>query len=166
MSKTYSSNRSGNYFSNSVKSKFFIFLSIFTFCFAFSDLVFIYLSKSSYNGVVTEDAYNKGIEYNKVLALNALQSKLEWKGDIVGLKCQRYNARILDKNKELMVRNEARIYLSDKLNKVLVNNEECEIKFMLTDKHSPIMGANVNAELRRPTSDKYDANISLSERAI
>jgi nitrogen fixation protein FixH len=51
---------------------------------------FIYLSKIHYSGVVTENAYDEGLEYNKLLEERRQQNTLGWqvklkfKGDIKG----------------------------------------------------------------------------------
>lgn len=61
------------------KSKIpYIFFAFFAVIFAV-DGFFIYLSQKTWRGVVTEDAYQKGIDYNLVLDEERRQEELGWK---------------------------------------------------------------------------------------
>lgn len=44
---------------------------------------FCWLAVSSYTGLVTEDAYSKGVQYNQILRQAAAQEALGWKADVV-----------------------------------------------------------------------------------
>ncbi|WP_039458559.1 FixH family protein [Candidatus Jidaibacter acanthamoebae] len=46
------------------------------------DSIFIYISKNSYNGIITENAYQKGLDYNQVIKENEAQKKLGWIGNL------------------------------------------------------------------------------------
>lgn len=47
------------------------------------DSIFIYLSRNSYNGIVTDNAYEKGTNYNDVIKRNEAQKELGWIGELV-----------------------------------------------------------------------------------
>lgn len=60
------------------KSKIpYFFFAFFAVIFAV-DAFYIYLSKKSWRGLVTEDGYQKGLRYNDVIADAARQKKLGW----------------------------------------------------------------------------------------
>lgn len=66
-----------------IKSSFIPYLFIvFTLCYIFINMAFIYLSKQSHSGIVTDNAYQKGLDYNRVLELNEKQQKLGWQVDL------------------------------------------------------------------------------------
>jgi nitrogen fixation protein FixH len=46
------------------------------------DFFFIYLSNITYNGVVTEHAYEKGLQYNSIIDKNIEQEHLGWVGSL------------------------------------------------------------------------------------
>jgi nitrogen fixation protein FixH len=46
------------------------------------DFFFIYLANQSYNGTVTPNAYEKGLNYNQVIDKNKKQMKQGWKGNL------------------------------------------------------------------------------------
>lgn len=49
---------------------------------AILNVIFIIIAVSTHRGVVTENAYEKGINYNKTIAEAQRQEELGWKGDI------------------------------------------------------------------------------------
>lgn len=51
---------------------------LFTITYMALDGVFIYLANRTYNGVVTTNAYQKGLAFNEVLQANKAQEKLGW----------------------------------------------------------------------------------------
>lgn len=55
---------------------FFIFLAL-------ADGMFVYLATSTHTGVVKEQAYEKGLDYNQVVAAKAAQDKLGWESTII-----------------------------------------------------------------------------------
>lgn len=59
----------------------YLFILFFLF-FICSDILLLYLSNISYNGVVAPNSYQKGLEYNKTLAKNFQQIQLGWQGDL------------------------------------------------------------------------------------
>lgn len=64
------------------KSKIpYIFFAFFAVVFAV-DFFYIYVAGKSWRGVVTEDSYKKGLNYNQAIAANRDQKKLGWKVDI------------------------------------------------------------------------------------
>jgi nitrogen fixation protein FixH len=54
---------------------FFVVLAIL-------DGIFVYIATSTHTGVVTDNAYKKGLEYNQTIELVESQEKLGWKADI------------------------------------------------------------------------------------
>ena len=64
------------------KSKIpYFFFAFFAVIFAV-DSFFIYLSKKTWRGVITEDSYQKGLHYNDTIKAVAKQKKLGWKSKI------------------------------------------------------------------------------------
>ncbi len=113
------------------ESKTPLFFIAFIFLYVLLNFIFIYISKSSYNGTVTENAYEKGISYNRVLKSNQEQEKLGWIGTL------EYHS---------------------------IERSKIELTFTLLDKHQkPIKNAQVNAQIMRPVTDKYDSHITLKE---
>jgi nitrogen fixation protein FixH len=55
---------------------FFVFLAI-------ADGFFVYLATSTHTGVVKEQAYEKGLDYNQVVKAKAVQDALGWEGTII-----------------------------------------------------------------------------------
>lgn len=61
------------------KSKIpYFFFAFFAVVFAV-DAFFIYLSKKTWRGVITEDSYQKGLHYNDIIKAVAKQKTLGWK---------------------------------------------------------------------------------------
>lgn len=64
------------------KSKIPYFFVIFFAVFISVDLFYIYLSKTTWRGVFSEDSYAKGIDYNQIIALRKKQQDLGWNVNI------------------------------------------------------------------------------------
>lgn len=64
------------------KSKIPYFFFIFFAIFITVDIAFIYISKKTWRGTVTEDSYEKGRKYNRTILANKKQKELNWSGDI------------------------------------------------------------------------------------
>jgi len=72
---------------NSVQSrrdgKIFLYMLLgFFLTFATVDAFFVYTAVSSHTGVVTENAYEKGLDYNSAIAAADNQASLGWEGSI------------------------------------------------------------------------------------
>ncbi len=57
------------------------FVGFFALIFMF-DGVFVYLATSTHTGVVTEQAYEKGLNYNQTIEAAAAQKALGWQGEV------------------------------------------------------------------------------------
>lgn len=111
------------------KSKIPYFFFAFFFVIFAVNIFYIYLSKQSWRGVVTDDSYQKGIHYNETILQAKKQRDLEWSAKI---KYQR-----LDEKTGLL-----------------------QVK--LFDKNSNrIAGANIYANLKRPTQEGFDFKVPL-----
>lgn len=69
---------------------FFVVLAIL-------DGIFVYLANSTHTGVVTEEAYQKGLDYNKTIAAAEAQEALGW-GSKTELKNDQLLSLITDAN--------------------------------------------------------------------
>ena len=47
------------------------------------DSIFVYLATSTHRGFVTENAYNQGLNYNKIIEATKKQNNLNWKSKII-----------------------------------------------------------------------------------
>ena len=47
------------------------------------DSIFVYLATSTHRGVVTDNAYNQGLNYNKIIEASKKQNDLNWKSEII-----------------------------------------------------------------------------------
>ncbi len=56
----------------------YIFFAFFGVVFAVN-FFYIYLSRQNWRGVVTEDSYQKGVNYNSIIEFDKKQKKLGWK---------------------------------------------------------------------------------------
>jgi len=70
---------------------FFIFFAVFI----TADIFMIYIAKKTWRGTVTEDAYEKGLKYNKVLLNNKKQQDLGYKGQLKYLYSSKNNGKLL-----------------------------------------------------------------------
>jgi len=81
---------------------FFIFFAVI---FAVN-VFYIYLSKTSWRGVATEDGYQKGVNYNQTLKYVEQQKKLGWRFEIQYLPLAKNLAKLQvclrDKNNQLI----------------------------------------------------------------
>jgi nitrogen fixation protein FixH len=50
---------------------------------AILDGIFVFIATSTHRGVITEKSYQKGLEYNKVVAASEKQETLGWNGSII-----------------------------------------------------------------------------------
>lgn len=64
------------------KSKIPYFFVVFFAVFIMVDISYIFISSKTYRGVVSKDAYEKGIDHNQILQLVDQQKKLGWKVEI------------------------------------------------------------------------------------
>lgn len=64
------------------KSKIPYFLALFFLVVVTVNIGYIVISKKSFNGVATQNSYNKGLKYNQTLAKKKDQEKLKWKINI------------------------------------------------------------------------------------
>lgn len=104
------------------------FVGFFALLFMF-DGIFVYLATSTHTGVVTEQAYQKGVDYNETIAAVDAQNALGWQGEIT--------------------------YSADGLLNFKVQD----------DTAGTISGANVVAEVTRPTHNGVDFEQPLKEIA-
>ncbi len=86
---------------------FFIFFAVFI----TADIIMIYISQKTWRGTVTEDAYEKGLKYNKVLLNNKKQQDLGYQADLKYRVISDEVARIsfILKNKDNDIINNAKI---------------------------------------------------------
>lgn len=63
---------------SNIKSRIPYFFIIFFAVFVSVDLLYIYLSKTTWRGVVGQDTYAKGVDYNQIIALTKKQQDLGW----------------------------------------------------------------------------------------
>lgn len=104
------------------------FVGFFALLFMF-DGIFVYLATSTHTGVVTEQAYQKGVDYNDTIAAVDAQNALGWQGEITYSADGQLNFKVQDGNA------------------------------------SGISGANVVAEMTRPTHNGVDFDQPLKEIA-
>ena len=104
------------------------FVGFFALLFMF-DGVFVYLATSTHTGVVTEQAYQKGIDYNETIAAADARDALGWRSEIT--------------------------YSTDGQLNFSVQGETVGM----------ISGANVVAEMTRPTHNGVDFDQPLQEIA-
>jgi nitrogen fixation protein FixH len=96
--------------------------------------VLVYLANTSWTGLTTEEAYEKGRTYNKQLARNDVQRALGW---TVTLQAEPQTT---------------------------AGPHRIRLNLVVTDKTGqPLTGAGVQALLVRPTHEGYDREISLTE---
>ena len=55
---------------------FFVFLALL-------NIIFFYIATSTHRGVITDNAYEKGLKYNDVIEKSEQQALLGWQGDII-----------------------------------------------------------------------------------
>ncbi|MCK0068268.1 FixH family protein [Kordiimonas laminariae] len=61
------------------------------------DGIFVYVATTTHTGVVTDDAYNEGLNYNETITAAAKQEALGWSSDI-SLEGGMIKTRLLDAN--------------------------------------------------------------------
>jgi len=72
------------------------FVGFFALLFIF-DGIFVYLATSTHTGVVTEQAYEKGLNYNETIAAAAEQEALGWHGEVTYAENGQLNYSVRDK---------------------------------------------------------------------
>lgn len=86
------------------KSKIpYVFFIFFAVIFAV-DFFYIYLAGKTWRGIVVEDSYRKGLDYNQIFAKAEKQKKLGWNLEISYKKIDKnlllYTVNLLDKNQQ------------------------------------------------------------------
>lgn len=77
------------------------FVGFFALLFTF-DGVFVYLATSTHTGVVTEQAYQKGLDYNETIAAAGARDALGWQGEITYGDNGQLNFTVQDKAAEMI----------------------------------------------------------------
>ena len=96
--------------------------------------VLVYLANTSWTGLTTEEAYEKGRTYNKELARNDVQRALGWTATLQAVQ------------------------------QTSTGPHRVRLNLAVTDKAGqPLTGASVQVLLVRPTHEGYDREISLTE---
>lgn len=84
------------------KSNIIWFFVIFFSTFIIVDIAYIVVAERTWRGLVTEDGYKKGLEYNKVLEADKEQKQLGWDVQIAyqnkGVGIGNLMVKLLDKN--------------------------------------------------------------------
>jgi nitrogen fixation protein FixH len=104
------------------------------------NIFYIYLSKTTWRGLATEDSYQKGLNYNQTIKQVAAQKELGWK---LKIKIQPLLRKTLEKNEPR------------KINLVI----------QLEDKNLQVINdATISVEFKRPTQEGFDfsQNINFS----
>lgn len=141
-----------------------IFLLMLFFIVSFlTNFSFMYISKLTYNGVVTENPYDKGTAYNDVLAQNQHQQELDWLSDI-NISCfsevsSHYNLPPYIQQKYNNVTRVPVQYQSS------IKGIVCKISVTLSNKdNSPIINKIGKLIISRPVSDKIpDMEVNLHD---
>lgn len=99
------------------------------------NMAFLYFAVESHPGVITDDAYRKGLDYNGTLRAAAAQHVLGWRGDLTvapgsGGRTNRYalTLSVRDANAK------------------------------------PVSGLTITGQLRRPAIDTADRSVAFDER--
>jgi len=114
----------------------YIFVGVFGVVLAVN-LVFMYSAVHTFTGIETQEAYDKGLAYNQVLAKAKAQEKLGWTVDATLLPAASADAKSHDTNVVLSV--------TDKVGR-------------------PVSGLSVKAEFVRPTKAGFDTKAELMEQ--
>jgi nitrogen fixation protein FixH len=103
------------------KSKIpYIFFAFFA-VFIAVDIFFIFLANKNFHGVVASDSYQRGVDYNQIIAKSKKQDDLGWKMQIFFENSSpKTDSETTEKNKFLGT---IEIYLTDKENKKITNAE-------------------------------------------
>ena len=96
-----------------MKRNIIVFIILFFVIIGLIDILFIIISKNSYPGTVTDNPYQKGLNYNQVLNKSALQELNEY-------KIETESSKLSDnKFKYIIVLRKSGLYVSDA--EVMVN---------------------------------------------
>lgn len=113
------------------------------------DISYIYISKKTWRGVVTQDSYQKGLKYNEVLEAQKKQQELGWKVRMLfenkGNKKGILKVTLLDKNLEKI-----------KKAKVIVNLRLPVQEGFDFEKEMNLVGDFYVAELEFPIKGQWD----------
>lgn len=154
----------------------FSILLFFT-VFVILDLLFIYIAKQSYRGVVTENAYGKGVQYTHSIRMDERQRAIGVNiVNTVVLDCPGYDVVIIyDKRDEYNLKNSlrsAKLTYADNTNPSYIHSTEKTIVCKLVVKAAILnvnsgstikgFGINVRAKLLRPVTSIYDSEIFLN----
>lgn len=101
------------------------------------NLTMAYFAKSSFTGVQTENAYEKGLAYNQVLAQAARQKLLGWQVDAQVIPHDGNNDQVHDADIVVTFKDKAGVALT---------------------------GVTAKVELIRPTKEGYDNRFALAEQ--
>lgn len=104
---------------------------------------FAWLAVSSYTGVITDDAYNKGINYNKTLHQAEIEKALGWQADV---------AFTPEKDKQVLVA----VALKDK-QKNLIKGAKAEVFFQRPTQ----AGFDKKVFLKEGQDGLYSADVAL-----
>ncbi len=93
----------------------YFFVCFFT-IFIIVDIAYIIVANSTWRGVISEDAYDKGIDHNQILHLQNLQKKIGWKFAIklenLGNKKAILKVKIIDKEQKNLTSLQVEVKLS------------------------------------------------------
>lgn len=154
----------------------FSILLFFT-VFVILDLLFIYIAKQSYRGVVTENAYDKGVQYTRSIRMDERQRAIEV--DMVNsvvVDCPGYDiVMIHNKGDERSLKNSlksAKFTYAENANPSYISSTKksivCKVavKAAILNKNNGStikgFGTNVRAKLLRPVTSIYDSEIVLN----
>jgi nitrogen fixation protein FixH len=114
----------------------YIFVGVFGVVLAVN-LVFMYSAVSTFTGIETQEAYDKGLAYNQVIAKAKAQEKLGWTVDATLLPASTTDAK----------------------------SHESNVVVSFADKAGrPVSGLSVKAEFVRPTKAGFDTQTELMEQ--
>ncbi|OIQ96609.1 FixH [mine drainage metagenome] len=114
----------------------FIFVGVFLVVLAIN-LIMAYSAVHTFSGLQTEDAYEKGLEFNKILAQRRAQAELGWKVEAVLLPHDAANTE----------------------------RHDADLTVSYADRAGhPVAGLTVTARMVRPARSGHDLSVSLVER--
>jgi len=114
----------------------YIFVGVFGVVLAVN-LVFMYSAVSTFTGIETQEAYDKGLAYNQVIAKAKAQEKLGWTVDATLLPASSPDA---------------------------ASHESNVVVSVLDKAGQPVSGLSVKAKFIRPTKEGFDTNAELMEQ--
>ncbi|MBM3579297.1 MAG: FixH family protein [Alphaproteobacteria bacterium] len=131
----------------------YIFIAFFAVVIAVN-LVYIYIAKKTWRGVSVEDAYQKGLEYNKTIDQTKQQEKLGWQVNLMqheeGNKAVRILIEVRDRNSAVI--KDAKIYA--KFRRPIQEGNDFDMSTDTTDSVGKI-------DVRFPLPGQWDALITI-----